>query len=514
MIHMKTQKSSEPWLVVSIEGLRKTLERKGKSFAIFELVQNSWDADATEVVVNLTKPNKNGVSVLTCVDNAPHGYQDLSNAHTMFAESAKKTDATKRGRFNVGEKHVLALCDEATITSTTGQVIFNSDRTRTSSTKHTKVGSEFYGKMQLTMAEWESMMKDAQKLFPPVTTIFNGEVLPERTPIKVFETTLPTEVADERGILRTRQRKSEVRLYALNKGETAMLYEKGLPVVELQTEWHVDVQQKVPVNIERDSVSGAYEKAIYVAVLNEMHQTITNEESATKQWVNTALEDSRVNTDATQTVITARFGDKAVTHDPNDKGSNKECTAQGHTVVTGGALSKAAWANVKKAKEVNPNFMRVAGDVCPTDLVDAPDKIIPPEKYGDDTTRFVAFIERVSPFLLNHPVKVQVSDDKDNHMYGCTEWEKKKYIFTINLAYQDTSDWEKNYELLIHELAHHAVRSTDHLCRAFWESVTNIGARLAQLALQEPDLFEGTEFEVEPITAKESQELQLVAMAQ
>lgn len=37
----------------------------------------------------------------------------------MFAESAKKSNPKLRGRFNVGDKMVLALCDKASITSTT-----------------------------------------------------------------------------------------------------------------------------------------------------------------------------------------------------------------------------------------------------------------------------------------------------------------------------------------------------------------------------------------------------------
>ena len=125
---MKTSKvSAQPWFVVSKEGLRKTLERKGKAFAIFELLQNGFDEASTKVSLTLTKP-ENGKSTLICVDDAPLGYTDLSCAHTMFAESKKKADHKKRGRFNVGEKYVLALCDNATITSTTGRVLFNDRR--------------------------------------------------------------------------------------------------------------------------------------------------------------------------------------------------------------------------------------------------------------------------------------------------------------------------------------------------------------------------------------------------
>jgi hypothetical protein len=84
--------TSENWLEIDILGLRRTLERKGKAWAIFELVQNAWDTDATRVDVTLTRPNKNGMSTLTCRDNAPEGYRDLSEAHTLFGSSGKKAD--------------------------------------------------------------------------------------------------------------------------------------------------------------------------------------------------------------------------------------------------------------------------------------------------------------------------------------------------------------------------------------------------------------------------------------
>src|SRR5258708_664376 len=81
----------QPWFVVDKEGLRKTLARKGKAFAIFELLQNAWDEDATHVAVTLTQP-KDGRATLACVDNASKGYANLATAHTMFAESKKKSD--------------------------------------------------------------------------------------------------------------------------------------------------------------------------------------------------------------------------------------------------------------------------------------------------------------------------------------------------------------------------------------------------------------------------------------
>jgi hypothetical protein len=68
--------TTSQWLEIDVLGLRRTLERKGLAWAVFELVQNAWDADGTtEVNVTLTKP-KNGIATLRCEDNASDGYRN------------------------------------------------------------------------------------------------------------------------------------------------------------------------------------------------------------------------------------------------------------------------------------------------------------------------------------------------------------------------------------------------------------------------------------------------------
>lgn len=479
---------AQPWLEVDIDGLRQTLERKGKAFAIFELVQNAWDEAATQVSVSLSEP-KAGVSVLRCVDDSPEGYRDLSTTHTMFAKSYKKEDPTKRGRFNVGEKLVLALCDRARVTSTSGTVIFATDRTRRTSAKKTKAGTEFVGELQMTPDEYKAATAQVMKLIPPIPTLFNDELIPERKPLKVFQAKLQTEIADDRNVLRVRQRATEVRLYKVRSCETAMLYEKGIPVVELDEHlsWHVDVQQKIPLNIDRDNVSPSYAKAIYVTVLNEMHNYVATEKEATAPWARAAMEDKRIREDAVKAIVKARFGDKVAAYDPSSIGSNRECTAQNITVVHGGAMSKEEWKNVKKADAI-----QAAGKVCPVDKPLSLNAHVPPEDYGTSLQRFVKLINDVSPLLLpSHAVTVKVINDNNDEIRGCTQWREKTYIFTINIAYQNTENWPSNYHLLIHEIAHHKVQRNDHLFEGFYRAVTDIGAALSQVALARPELFDG-----------------------
>lgn len=108
------------WFEVDKQGLAKILERKGKEFALMELIQNAWDEPGvTKVTASLEYRGRNR-ALLVVEDDAPEGFKDLSHAFTLFAESGKKGNPQQRGRFNLGEKLVLALCDEVTIQTTKG----------------------------------------------------------------------------------------------------------------------------------------------------------------------------------------------------------------------------------------------------------------------------------------------------------------------------------------------------------------------------------------------------------
>jgi hypothetical protein len=59
----------------------------------------------------------------------------------------------------------------------------------------------------------------------------------------------------------------------------------------------------------------------------------------------------------------------------------------------------------------------------------------------------------------------------------------------VNVGHHDVDDWKENYDLFIHELAHFHVQRNHHLFEGFWRAVSDIGAKLAQVALERPELF-------------------------
>src|SRR5271155_736742 len=328
--------------------------------------------DITQVEVSLTRPDESGFSWLRVTDNSPIGWTDLSHSHTMFAESVKKGKSEKRGRFNAGEKDVLALAIEAKLTTVKGQVLFNENGTRTEGAETRKVGSEFVAKFQLTFEEYEHICNQAKLLIPPkgITTLFNGNPIQHRKPSGSFIESLPIPLADKEGVMRNTERKATVNLYETLPGEAAMIYEMGIPIVELgDDKWHVNVMQKVPLSRDRDNVNPSYLRKIRVGVLNAKFEDLKDDEAAGAAWVRDAFSSPKSSDVAVRHVMTTRFGDKHVTRDVNDIGSVKEAVSQGFNVIEGGSMTGEEWARVKAIKDEKGELvLKTSAQVAPTNV--------------------------------------------------------------------------------------------------------------------------------------------------
>jgi len=483
--------SAKTWFDVDKEGLAKLLERKGKEFILYELIQNAWDTNAKSVTVKLAAAEDlRGYSELEVVDDHPEGWKDLAHAWTLYAESEKKGNAEKRGRFNLGEKLVLALCKVARIETTTGGVMFDDEGRHTLRSKR-DTGSRFYAKVRMTAEEREQAATAVMKLIPPdgVTTTFNGTLVPHRKPLKVIDCTLPTELADAEGILRRTSRKTKVEVYETLPGEVASVYEMGIPVVEIGPEggdkWHYSVQQKCPLNADRDNVTPAYLREIRTLVLNNMFTEIKQEEAAAP-WVRDAAEDEDVSKEAMTHVMTERFGEKRVIFDPSDQEGTKIAVSQGYTVIAPGSLSKEEWSNVKRFQVALP-----AGQVTPSPKPYSPEgeiqKTIPEEKWTPGMKKIVAYAKFVAKHVLSTDIRVKIVSDI-GWPFGATfgrSGELTLNVGRLGHAWFDAPFWTVVDELLVHEFGHWY--SGDHLSHAFHDALCKVGAAMTALALSFPE---------------------------
>lgn len=479
------------WFTVDKQGLAKLLEKRGKAFAVFELIQNAWDTNAKNVRVTLEPLPGKALATLYVEDDDPEGFTDLAHSFTLFAESGKKSDPTKRGRFNLGEKLVLALCENAEIISTKGSVYFNREG-RTTSRKKLQQGSAFLGTIRMTREELAEVHREVTRLIPPrgLRMWFNGIAILSRDAIRTFEVTLPTMTSDEEGNLRRTARKTSVSLHAVQEGETATLYEMGIPVVELSggEKWHVNVHQKVPLNFDRDNVTPAYLRELRTYVLNETFDLLKGAEDAAAAWVRDASSDERVQAEAVEKVVTERFGPKRVIYDPSDREGSKLAVAHGYTVIPPGALSAAEWKNVKASGAALP-----AGKVTPSPKPYSPDgeplKLIPKDQWSKDMWRKASFAVRLGQQVLGVTIEVRIANDPGwgfRATYG-------KSVLTLNAGdlgvewFSLAAHDQDVLQLLIHEFGHHY--APDHLSSEYHEALCRLGAQVTRLALELPEMF-------------------------
>jgi hypothetical protein len=120
-----------------------------------------------------------------------------------------------------------------------------------------------------------------RQLIPPanIATLFNGEAIASRSPVATITAALPTETGDEEGYLRKTTRKTAIEIYEPEPDETGTLYEMGIPVVETGDRWHVNIMQKVPLNVDRDNVAPSYMALIRSVVVEAARERLTVEDA-------------------------------------------------------------------------------------------------------------------------------------------------------------------------------------------------------------------------------------------
>lgn len=480
--------SERQWFDVSKAGLGKQAEEHRKGRLIGELVQNALDEPGvTQIAVNLALVPGRPLADLTVEDDAPEGFRDLSHAYTLFAESYKRDNPEQRGQFNLGEKMVLAVCESASISTTKGTVVFDPAEGRIEKPRQKRDrGSVFQGRIKLTREEYPEVCDYLRSLLLPenIVVTFNGDRLLPRKPHRTFETSLETLVADDQGVMRPRQRKTQVAIFEALPGEVPSLHEMGLPVVETGDRWHVSVGQKVPLNRDRDNVKPAYLQAVRVAVLNAAFDLLTTEEEATAAWCKLAGADERCCNDAIKHLIRLRFGEKVAAPDPSDVEAMKRFQSEGGTIVVG--LSKGEWANARRSGAVLP-----AGQICPTakpyslDPEAKPVTIIPEEKWTDGMQNIAAYARFLAKELMDVALTVSVVHTT-NAFAACYGSGRLDFnLLRLGKKWFDQGASEDVDCLLIHEFGHQY--SGDHLSSDYHEALCRLGAGLKKLALERPE---------------------------
>lgn len=461
-------KIKKSWFEVDRDGLRELQENKPKSYILRELIQNAWDENITTCEVFMSWAD--GLASISVIDDSPEGFRDLRHAYTLFAPTYKRAEPEKRGRFNLGEKQILSICEEAYISTTKGTVTFTKNG-REESKACREAGSFIQISVKMSRKDFNEIHEVIKTYLPPAHIKFtlNYEPYHHHTPDKTFEAILPTEF-EENGIFHKTKRKTIIDLHI---SENPYLYEMGIPVTPIESKYSIDVQQKIPLSTDRDTVPISYLKTLYAEVLNQTFKDLQPDESS-EVWVRQAASSSIISEEAVKTVITKRYGEKVVVGNPRDRNSIDEAISQGFKVIHGRELSKDEWQNVKKAKAVNSS-----SDLFPTKMVGG--------TYVEPTPnmlKYAEFAKKLAKRVFGITIEVKFTESEGVvAQYG-------DRTLTLNVKATGKAFFESLtvplLDLTIHELAHEHGSHTEH---TYHQACTKLGAELTMIALKDPGFF-------------------------
>jgi hypothetical protein len=446
-------------------------EGKPKHYIVRELVQNAWDENITKCSLDFHR--KGARTEIVVEDDSPEGFRNLDDAYTLFGPTYKRSDPQKRGRFNLGEKQAFAICDDARIETTKGTVVFDKPNRRRIEKPRRKVGSKVTVHVKMSRAEFQEM-KEAVKSYLPQADIefrVDGVPIPYRKPWKIIEGTLTTEIEDSGAFKRTARK---TKIHILKAGAKARLYEMGIPITEIESKYDIDVRQKVPMSVDRETVSQAFLSLLYVKVLNATFDDISPDE-VSEPWVREAAAHKKISPEAVKAVIEKRFGPKAVVANPGDKVSNDDALASGYRVVHGSDLSKGEWKNVRAAKALQPS-----SEVFKHDLAGY-EKVEPDENME----RVAVLAKKIAKRFLRLDIRVDFASWKG----VAAQFGDKTLTFNVGAlgkGFFDPPVSASVIDLTIHEIGHAEGMHTE---KTYHKCLTRLAGELTMTALEEPGFF-------------------------
>jgi len=463
------------WFAVDKDGLAELQSGKPKFYAVRELISNAFDEDIS--ICEVKTAFENGLATISVYDDSEKGFRHIEDAYTLFRHTYKRAEPTKRGRFNTGEKFCFAICEKATLETTKGTVSFVNKGRHYNKFKKTEKGSKITIELKMIKKEYTEIEDKLKSFLVPKRIVYkvNGTELNYKKPYKTITAILSTELEKEDGAFRKTQRKTQIFLHKSN--EKSILYELGVPVCEIECQFSIDVGQKIPLSVDRETVSQAFLQDLYSEVLNNTFEEIT-EKNASAVWVRTATSDERIQKEAVSAVLTKRFGEKFCSANPFDKNSIDEAISSGYKTISGSEMSGKEWSAVKGFGLISSSsdlFGKVmVGAETILDLTSEQEVV---KNLSKKIAKRLLGINLTVVFVKS---KADTRADFGNNVLTYN-------VSRLGKTFFDPPVSDKTLNLLIHELGH--AKGNHHTEMAYHQLLTELGSKLAMLALTEPSFF-------------------------
>lgn len=480
----------EPRFTVDHKGMSTLQAGREPWRLVKELVSNAFDeesSDTCEVIVTNVAPRQTKIVV---TDNGK-GFNDIKDAWTLMADTDKRRKATTRGRFNMGEKEILCLAIEGSITSNSTKVVFPKEGGRIIEKCDKFPGVKVECLMPWGHKQADEIVHNLKNLIPPekYTYIVNGKGVSPAVPLKSMQFSLPTVLVDDAdGAIKFVTRKADINVIRAN-GFGSWLYEMGIPVQPISCPWSVDIGQKIPMPPNRDTVRDSYLQKVYATVLNEMTPALTNEQ-ASDAWVRSAMESKTVDPSAIKAVVEKRYGTKVVMWS-SDLDANQRARDNGYDVVHPKTLSPAEREMFK-----NYGMVPASQHFASSEEVTKKENTIAPEKYTPGMKLVVAFSAKIAEEMNIKNMEVVIINEFGLRALATFGRRITGSVLTFNLnklshgffnSADDNGRVSKAViDLVIHELSHIDGIGHDDV---YQRELTEMSAKAVWLALDKPNIY-------------------------
>jgi hypothetical protein len=308
-------RQSEGWLSISTEGFAAMNAARPAEHLIKELVQNALDSfvEGESGQIALRYGIEAEGFVVECRDNGS-GISNLSDLKVVYL-THKIDSHLKRGRFGRGFKEALCIAEQARVVSGGQQLAFLLEHgqrvTRQEPALDQGCGTTVWMRMPWPAETHERLdAYFAQFLVPQgIELLVNGERISARAVEHQVRASITTELYDPISqSWRKPSRATRIHLVRTREDEMPTIYEMGIPVaaVDWTMPYHCDVQQRVPMNPNRDAVAAGYPVKLHVACLPVLLEQM--DEAAVKdEWVGHA--GRRCESEVQKRIIARAFGE-------------------------------------------------------------------------------------------------------------------------------------------------------------------------------------------------------------
>ena len=489
---------------VSTEGMKQLHDGRPLWSLVKELVANVWDEESTICKVAIApsyRLSHNAECIDITVEDNAGGFKDVDDAFTLMAPTAKRMDSAVRGRFNIGEKEIISIALHAEIETVGTTVYFPEGGGRELTSNDRTVGTLISVRVERPHTEVQETVDALFGFLPPsnITYTINGVEPERRTFIERTSGRLPTVVAGGVGEpLRLRKRVTDIDIYTPLVGQSGHIYEMGVTIQPIDAPYDVDVQQKVPMPPNRDTVTAAYLQRVYSEVL-QVVATDLEASQASETWVQAGVEDRKTPDSTVAEVMAVKLGTKAVLWS-SDTHANEMAHDAGMDIIHPRTLSK-------RERE---RYTNLGADLQP--LVSAKDGfglktegmelvLVPEPDISADMERVADYTQWLSKQLLGFECKVRFISMKAVGDRRVAQYGGRTLDFVSDRLGKEWFRMDNGYsagcrprahqtELILHELAHEGGSVTPHTGE-YVHRIAELGAKATHLAMTIQDWWSG-----------------------